>query len=47
MPKCYYHEGRRSFEMKRHPPAQWQLSVDRYPILARDGGRLDPWNVRS
>jgi hypothetical protein len=46
MPKCYYHKGRRSFEMKRHPPARWQLSVDHYPILARDGGRLDPWNVR-
>ncbi len=46
MPKCYYHKGRRSFEVKRHPPAQWQLSVDHYPTLARDGGRLDPWNVR-
>jgi hypothetical protein len=46
MPKCYYHKGRRSFEMKRHPPAQWQLLVDHYPILARDGGRMDPWNVR-
>jgi hypothetical protein len=44
-PKCYYQGGRRQF-LDHTGKRDWWLSVDHYPKLKRDGGRLDPWNVR-
>lgn len=46
MPKCYCPNGRRYFEPKSHPPRQWALSADHYPRLKKDGGKLEPGNVR-
>jgi hypothetical protein len=46
MPQCYYHKGRSAFDVKTHPPTNWQLSADHYPILKHAGGKLTLDNVR-
>lgn len=46
MPKCYYHKGRGSFDIKTHPPTNWAPSADHYPVPKAAGGELKPWNVR-
>ena len=46
MPKCYCHKGRGPFDPRSTPLTDWAPSPDHYPQLKKDGGRLDPWNVR-
>lgn len=46
MPSCYCPKGRKHFDKKAHPPKKWGLSVDHYPRLERDRGKLRPDNVR-
>jgi hypothetical protein len=46
MPMCYCPKGRGHFEEKSNPPPYWAPSPDHYPRLKKDGGHLDPWNVR-
>jgi Recombinase len=47
MPMCYCPKGRSHFDPRDHPRrVNWAPSADHYPLLAADGGKLVPWNVR-
>jgi hypothetical protein len=46
MHECLCPQGRDHFERKSHPPTDWAPSVDHYPILKKDGGKLVLGNVR-
>src|SRR6266542_4848146 len=54
MPTCYREQedpnGRQMFDRWPDPPYapghDWSPNADHYPTLAKDGGRLKPWNVR-
>lgn len=44
--ECVCPQGREHFERKLHPPGKWAPSVDHYPTLKKDGGKLVLGNVR-
>lgn len=46
MPKCFCPRGEHYFDNRDARSPEWKLSVDHYPTLATNGGRLEPWNVR-
>lgn len=48
MPTCSCPKGPRQFQYRpqRTPFPDWAPNADHYPTLKRDGGHLDPWNVR-
>lgn len=48
MPQCYHHKGRKHFDKARSGSRKkdWQISPDHYPQLKKDGGKLEPENVR-
>lgn len=51
MPVCYCDKGRTHFDAwpsprRAAPEAKWAPNPDHYPKLKRDGGKLEPWNVR-
>jgi len=50
MPTCYCPHGPEHFdrwpESKHGPEVKWCPNPDHYPVLDKDGGELDPWNVR-
>lgn len=46
MDECLCPQGRGYFDRKLHPPSDWAPSVDHFPILKQDGGKLVLGNVR-
>jgi hypothetical protein len=50
MPTCYCPKGRTHFDPRPDPAYEpgheWSPNADHYPTLKRDGGKLQPWNVR-
>lgn len=46
MPQCYHHKGRGAFDSVGTKSKDWVPSPDHYPRLKKDGGRLEPANVR-
>lgn len=46
MPQCYHQKGRGAFDPVGTPVKDWLPSPDHYPTLKKDGGRLEPANVR-